>query len=48
MKKLLVLALGAATLSLGACSRHTCPAYSTGKLQKATLASSMASQKHNN
>lgn len=30
MKKLLLLALGAATLGLGACSRRsTCPAYTT-------------------
>jgi hypothetical protein len=30
MKKLLILALGAATLGLGACSRRsTCPAYTT-------------------
>ena len=31
MKKLLLLAVGAATLGLGACNHSTCPAYSATK-----------------
>ncbi|MGI4872736.1 MAG: hypothetical protein ACRYFX_16370 [Janthinobacterium lividum] len=48
MKKLLILALGAATLGLGACSKHTCPAYSSStKLQKAPITANTSSTKHN-
>jgi hypothetical protein len=42
MKKVLILALGAATLSLGSCSRGTCPAYSSAKAASAPITASTA------
>ena len=42
MKKLFILALGAATLSLGACNRHTCPAYSAAPVPSTTIMASTA------
>lgn len=43
MKKLIILALGAATLSLGACSRRsTCPAYTSTKSHAAPITASTA------
>jgi len=42
MKKVLILALGAATLSLGSCSRGTCPAYSSAKAASAPVTASTA------
>ena len=42
MKKLLILAVGAATLSLGACNRGTCPAYSSAKATAAPVMASAA------
>ena len=42
MKKLLILAVGAATLGLGACNRSVCPAYSSAKAAPATLTASTA------
>jgi hypothetical protein len=43
MKKLLILALGAATLGLGACSRRsTCPAYTSTKGHSAPITASTA------
>lgn len=43
MKKLLILALGAATLSLGSCSHSTCPAYTSAKAHTAPVTASTAS-----
>ncbi len=42
MKKLLILAVGAATLGLGACSRSTCPAYTSAKATAAPITASTA------
>jgi hypothetical protein len=42
MKKLLLLAIGAATLGLGACNKHTCPAYTSTKSAAAPLTASTA------
>ncbi|MGI4735379.1 MAG: hypothetical protein ACRYG7_09390 [Janthinobacterium lividum] len=42
MKKLLILAIGAATLGLGACNRSTCPAYTSTKATTAPLTASTA------
>jgi len=43
MKKLLILALGAATLGLGACSRRsTCPAYTSAQGHAAPVTASTA------
>ena len=42
MKKLLILAAGAATLSLGACNRGSCPAYSSAKTTAAPVTASTA------
>ena len=42
MKKLLILAVGAATLGLGACSRSTCPAYTSVKAKVAPVTASTA------
>ena len=42
MKKLLILAVGAATLGLGACSRSTCPAYTSVKSNVAPVTASTA------
>ncbi|WP_166648226.1 hypothetical protein [Hymenobacter sp. UV11] len=42
MKKLLILAVGAATLGLGACNRQTCPAYTSAKAQAAPITASTA------
>ncbi len=42
MKKLLILAVGAATLGLGACSRSTCPAYTSAKATAAPVTASTA------
>ena len=42
MKKLLILAIGAATLGLGACSHSTCPAYSSAKAKAAPITASTA------
>lgn len=43
MKKLLILAVGAATLGLGACNRNsTCPAYSSAKGAPAPITASTA------
>lgn len=42
MKKLFILALGAATLGLGACNRKACPAYSSAKAAPATITASTA------
>jgi hypothetical protein len=42
MKKLLILAVGAATLSLGACNRSTCPAYTSTKAAAAPITASTA------
>ncbi len=43
MKKLFILAVGAATLGLGACNRSTCPAYSSAKTTAAPVTASTAS-----
>ena len=43
MKKIVLLAAGVATLSLGACSRTLCPAYSSTKAVKCDAAPVMAS-----
>lgn len=43
MKKVLILALGAATLSLGSCSRGTCPAYTSAKAHAAPVTASTTS-----
>jgi hypothetical protein len=40
MKKVLILALGAATLSLGSCGRSTCPAYTSAKPASAPITAS--------
>jgi hypothetical protein len=40
MKKVLILALGAATLSLGSCSHSTCPAYTSAKAASAPITAS--------
>jgi len=42
MKKLLILAIGAATLGLGACNRSTCPAYTSAKATAAPVTASTA------
>jgi hypothetical protein len=42
MKKLLILAIGAATLGLGACNRSTCPAYTSAKAASAPITASTA------
>lgn len=42
MKKLLLLAIGAATLGLGACNRQTCPAYTSAKSAAAPVTASTA------
>ncbi|MGI4820638.1 MAG: hypothetical protein ACRYFV_05445 [Janthinobacterium lividum] len=42
MKKLFILAFGAATLGLGACNRSTCPAYSSAKAASAPITASTA------
>ncbi|NML64692.1 hypothetical protein HHL22_05685 [Hymenobacter sp. RP-2-7] len=42
MKKLFILALGAATLGLGACNRKTCPAYSSAKAAPVGITASTA------
>jgi hypothetical protein len=42
MKKLLILAIGAATLGLGACNKSTCPAYSSAKSTNAPITASTA------
>lgn len=42
MKKLLILAIGAATLGLGACNRSTCPAYTSAKAASAPITASVA------
>ena len=42
MKKLLILALGAATLGLGACNKSTCPAYTSAKSASAPITASTA------
>ncbi|MBJ6141900.1 hypothetical protein [Hymenobacter sp. BT559] len=42
MKKLLILAIGAATLGLGACNKSTCPAYSSAKSTSAPITASTA------
>jgi hypothetical protein len=39
MKKLFILALGAATLGLGACNRKACPAYTSTKAAPTITAS---------
>jgi hypothetical protein len=43
MKKLVLLAAGFAALSLGACNRQVCPAYSSTKAAKSVSAPVMAS-----
>ena len=43
MKKLILLAAGFAALSLGACNRQVCPAYSSSKAVKTATAPVMAS-----
>jgi len=40
MKKLLILAIGAATLSLASCGRSTCPAYTSAKPASAPITAS--------
>jgi hypothetical protein len=42
MKKLLILAIGAATLGLGACNKQTCPAYTSTKSSAAPVTASTA------
>jgi len=42
MKKLLILAIGAATLGLGACNKQTCPAYTSTKQAAAPITASTA------
>lgn len=42
MKKLLILAFGAATLGLGACNKHACPAYTSTKAASAPITASTA------
>ncbi len=42
MKKLFILAIGAATLGLGACNKQTCPAYSSTKQASAPITASTA------
>ncbi len=42
MKKLLILAVGAATLGLGACNKRSCPAYTSTKSAAAPLTASTA------
>jgi hypothetical protein len=42
MKKLLILAIGAVTLGLGACNRGSCPAYSSAKSTSAPITASTA------
>lgn len=42
MKKVLILALGAATLSLASCGRSTCPAYTSAKAHAAPVTASTA------
>ena len=42
MKKLLILALGAASLGLGACNRSSCPAYTSAKTTAAPVTASTA------
>jgi hypothetical protein len=42
MKKLFILALGAATLGLGACNKQTCPAYTSTKSAAAPVTASTA------
>ncbi len=42
MKKLLILAVGAVTLGLGACNRQTCPAYTSAKAKAAPITASTA------
>ena len=42
MKKLLILAIGAATLGLGACNRQTCPAYTSAKQAATPVTASTA------
>ena len=42
MNKVLFLALAAATLGLGACSKKTCPAYSSAKTTAAPVSASTA------
>ncbi|MDO7884125.1 hypothetical protein [Hymenobacter cheonanensis] len=42
MKKLLILAVGAATLGLGACNRQTCPAYTSARSAAAPVTASTA------
>jgi hypothetical protein len=42
MKKLLILAFGAATLGLGSCGKSTCPAYTSAKAASAPITASTA------
>jgi hypothetical protein len=42
MKKFLILAIGVATLGLGACNRQTCPAYTSTKAAAAPVTASTA------
>jgi hypothetical protein len=42
MKKVLILALGAATLNLASCGRSTCPAYTSAKPASAPVTASTA------
>ena len=42
MKKFFILALGAATLGLGACNKQTCPAYTSTKSAAAPVTASTA------
>jgi len=42
MKKVLILALSAATLSLASCGRSTCPAYTSAKAHTAPVTASTA------
>jgi hypothetical protein len=42
MKKLLILAIGAATLGLGACNKQTCPAYTSAKSAATPITASTA------
>ena len=42
MKKLFILAIGAATLGLGACNKQTCPAYTLTKSTAAPITASTA------
>ncbi|MGI4863643.1 MAG: hypothetical protein ACRYFZ_06935 [Janthinobacterium lividum] len=40
MKKLFILALGAASLSLASCGHSTCPAYTSAKAHSAPITAS--------